>query len=80
MGKITVQELNAAYGQGNYAGGGEETIIQHGLGRRPKIFDARPAGNSQGYLGETWIDADETTITVGNTGSYQGEFNWFAFV
>lgn len=64
----------------SYSGGGNETVIPHGIKNNdgvsiaPLFCVANPSGNPGGGLGEQWIRWDAENVYVGNTGSFTGEF------
>lgn len=65
-----------SFGYGNFMGNGDERAVAHGLGITPIGISVTPTSNPNGYLGETWVRADNTNIYVGNTGSYTGQFRF----
>lgn len=67
-----------ARGISNFAGGGKEVTIPHGLGVTPTAAYAFPTSNPEGYLGEVWIRMDDTNLYIGNSGSFTGEMCWVA--
>lgn len=67
-----------ARGISNFAGGGNEVTIPHGLGVTPTAAYAFPTSNPEGYLGEVWIRMDDTNLYIGNSGSFTGEMCWVA--
>ncbi|MBD8523916.1 hypothetical protein MKY88_24405 [Lysinibacillus sp. FSL R7-0073] len=65
-----------SFGYGSFVGNGNEAIVAHGLGISPIGISALPTSNPNGFLGETWVRADNKNIYVGNTGSYTGQFRF----
>lgn len=66
------------HGTGSFSGGGNETVIPHGLGLTPSVYYVTPTENPNGFLGESWIRANDTNLYVGNSGSFTGAFLWIA--
>lgn len=67
---------NIKSGIGTFSGFGKDTIIAHGLGVVPLFVSIEPVSNPLGFIGETWVSYDITNITVGNSGSYKGDFRY----
>lgn len=69
---------NVARGTANFAGGGQEITIPHGLTSAPVAAYAFPTADPQGYLGEVWIRMDAVNLYIGNSGSFTGTMSWTA--
>jgi hypothetical protein len=85
-GKIRDFENNREiHGTANFAGMGNEVKIEHhletihGVKITPKFVGISCVTNPGGMLGETWTRKDDTYFYVGNTGSYQGPFEYMVY-
>ena len=75
---IAAASDNINGGTSSFAGNSATRTIAHGLGTTPKTAVAVANEDTNGYLGEVWVDFDSTYIYVGNTGSFTGGMNWIA--
>ena len=72
-------DIGVSTGTGTFPGGGATKKVAHGLGAVPSYVNVMPTGIPGGYLGEVWVGAlDSVNFTIGNTGSYTGEFRFMA--
>lgn len=58
-----------------------ETVIEHGLGRKPAAIIVHPSeppmrDGNRAVIGDIWYEADETYLYVGNTGDATSKFYW----
>lgn len=72
-------DIGVSTGTGTFPGGGTTKKVAHGLGAVPSYVNVMPTENPGGYLGEVWVGAlDSVYFTIGNTGSYTGQFRFMA--
>lgn len=69
---------NINSGSNSFSGTTTPVEVLHGLPNTPFAAQVFPLEDPEGFLGEVWIDMDATKLYIGNTGEYDGDFQWMA--
>lgn len=76
--RLLAMQLSIQDGSGQYAGNAGVTIT-HNLGHTNFRVAITPTADPQGYLGEAWVIKAANTMTIYNSGSFRGAFDYQVF-